>query len=230
MNKNRKTAIIVGVLFIIATTFFMIGQSFYDPIIKSDDVLDNAYPERFSLITGMTIGFIAIFAIILIPVFMFPILKKYNESLALGYVGFRILEGGFLAISLIGTLAFINMSQKFIESGSVLTSDISLLVNTIQALSNWAVIFSISFLFATGGLIFYYLLYKTKLIPRFLSGWGFIAEIILLVGVVLILFESFPGISPVVLEVIFALPIAVQEMVMALWLIIKGFNSKSKLY
>ncbi len=228
VDKNRKTAIIVGVLFIIATTFFMIGLSFYEPITTSENVLEKAYPERFSILTGVLIEFIGVCAIILIPVFLYPLLKKYNHALALGYAGFRFLEAGFLAIVMGGTLALINISQNFIDMGKIDASYHSILVNAIQSINGWTFMISVSFLFTVGGLIFYYMLYQTRLIPRFLSGWGFLAEVFLLIGTVLVIFEVFSGASPVLLELIFALPIAIQEMIMALWLIIRGFNKDIK--
>ena len=72
--------------------------------------------------------------------------------------------------------------------------------------------------------MFFLVLYRSKLIPRFISAWGFIAAALLLVGSVLIMFDAFAGISESGLELIFALPIAVNEMVLAVWLIVKGFN------
>ena len=72
--------------------------------------------------------------------------------------------------------------------------------------------------------MFYSVLYRSKLIPRFISAWGFIAAALLLIGSVLIMLDTFAGISETGLELIFALPIAVNEMVLAVWLIMKGFN------
>ena len=72
--------------------------------------------------------------------------------------------------------------------------------------------------------MFYSVLYKSKLIPRFISAWGFIAAAFLLTGSVLIMVEVFTGIPELGLELIFVIPIAVNEMVLAIWLIVKGFN------
>ncbi len=85
MNKNRKTAIIVGVLFITATFSLFIGESFYKPILSSPDYLDNAYPNKIIVIIGILLEFTKVLAIALIPVFLFPILKKHNEALALKF-------------------------------------------------------------------------------------------------------------------------------------------------
>ena len=82
----------------------------------------------------------------------------------------------------------------------------------------------INIVFALGSLILYSVLYQSKLIPRFISVWGLIAAIVLLTGSVLDNIDMFAGISGLIMELIFALPIAVAEMILAIWLIVKGFN------
>ncbi len=85
MNSPRKTAIIVGVLFIIAIVMLFIGEAFYKPILSSPDYLDNAYPNKIIVIIGILLEFTIVPAIVLIPVFLFPILKKHNEVLVKVY-------------------------------------------------------------------------------------------------------------------------------------------------
>ena len=222
-NTHRKTAIIVGVLFIIATVGFFIGQAIYDPILSASDYLDTAYPEKTIVIVGLLIELTSVLAIPLIPVFLFPILKKQNEALALGYVVFRILEAMLLILALVGSLSLINLGQDYLESGGVDASYFQNLGSSIQSVGDWA--FSISIVvFALGALMLYYLLYRSRLVPRSISAWGLIAAIWLLTGTVLILIDMFTGISELGLELVFFIPIAVNEMVLAIWLIVKGFN------
>ena len=224
MNSIRKTAIIVGVLFIIATTFFMIGQSIYGPTINSPDYLEIAYPSRMKVMVGMLIELIGDFAIILIPVFLFPVLKKRHEALALGYAGFRFLEAGFLIIAMIGSLSLVNISQNYIDGSGLNSLSFEILGSGIKSINEWAFMMSVSFLFPIGAMIVYYLLYTSRLVPRLISGWGFFAAALLLTGSVLIIFDIFTGFPELQLELILTLPIALQEMVFAVWLIVKGFN------
>ncbi len=224
-SPDRKFAIIVGTLFIFATFFFMIGQSLYEPIIGSADYLEITHLNKTKILTGMLIELVAVCSIILIPVFLFPVLKKTNEALALGYAGFRFLEAGFLFIVMVGTLSLINISQNYIANEKMNTSIFEILGNGIQSINEWAFIMSVSFLFPLGALIVYALLYKSKLVPRFLSAWGFIAAAHLFIGSILIIFDIFTGVSEMLPELVFSLPIALQEMVFAVWLILKGFNN-----
>jgi hypothetical protein len=223
MNTHRKTAIIVGVLFIIATVMLFVGGAFYEPILSSPDYLDIAYPNRIIVIIGILLEFTKIPAIALIPVFLFPILRKHNEALALGYVVFRLLEAVLLVGIEINKLSLISVSQDYLNKGGMDASFLQTIGSWIQSVNDWT--FAIYLIvFTLGALMFYSVLYKSKLIPRFISAWGFIAAALLLIGSVLIMVDMFAGISETGLELIFALPIAVNEMVLAVWLIVKGFN------
>jgi hypothetical protein len=225
-GTNRKTAITVGVLFIIATVFLFIGEAFYDPILSSPDYLDIAYPNRIIVIIGILLEFACVIAIPLIPVFLFPILKEHFEALALGYVVFRLLEAVLFIMVEINKLSLISVSQGYLNKGGMDASYFQNVGSSIQSWNDWS--FSLYVVvFTLGALMFYSVLYKSKLVPRFISAWGFIAAALLLTGIVLIMVEAFTGIAELGLELVFALPIAVNEMVLAIWLIVKGFNSST---
>jgi len=218
----RRTAIVVGVLFIIATAFLFLGGALYDPILEGDDVLANAFPERNTAIAGLLIEFICVMAILLIPVFLFPVLKRQNEALALGYTGFRFLEVVLFLALQANLLSLVWVSESYLASGSAGFDGI---LATIRA-QNEALFFVYVLVFTLGALVLYGLLYESKLVPRWLSVWGFAGAALLLIGVVLMLLGVVEG-TVFDSEVFWAPPIAVQEMVMALWLVFKGFDSKA---
>ena len=223
MNSNRKTAIIVGVLFIIATGFLFIGGAVYNPILSSPDYIEIAYPNRITVIIGILLEFVIVLAMPLIGVYLFPILKKHNEALALGYVGFRFFEAILFVVIESNKLSLINVSRDYLNRGGMDSLYFQNIGSTIQSVNDWT--FSIYVLvFTIGALLLYSVLYKSKLVPRFISVWGIIAAAIMLTGSVLSMFEMFAGISDLVLQLILVIPIAVNEMVLAIWLIGKGFN------
>jgi len=175
------------------------------------------------VIIGILLEFICVLAMPLIPVFLFPILKKHNEALALGYVGFRFLEAVLYIGIEINKLSLINVSQDYLNKGGMDASFFQNIGSSVQSVNDWA--FSIYVVvFTLGALMLYSVLYKSKLIPRIISAWGFIAAAFLLTGSVLIMVDMFTGISGLGLELILTTPIAVNEMVLAIWLIVKGFN------
>jgi len=229
MKSNRKTAIIVGVLFISAIVMLFVGEAFYKPILDSPDYLDNAYPNRIVVIIGILIEFIGVPVVVLIPVFLFPILKKHNEALAVGYVGFRVFEAGILSVAYISKLSLVNLSQNYLNKGGVDASYFQYIGSSIQSVNYWAGTTGLIYLivFALGSLILYSVLYKSKLVPRLISVWGLIATIVLLTSSVLFNIDMFAGFSDLGLEPLFWLPIAVAEVILSIWLIVKGFNSSA---
>lgn len=215
MKTYRQNAIIVGVLFIIATAFLFFGQAFYDPVLSTPDYLNEAYPGRITVVVGILIEFACVIAIPLIPVVMYPVLKRHSEPLALGYVVFRLFEAVFFVVTQLNRLALISVSQGYLTGDAAFYQNLG---SIIQSQIRW--VFSMYVvIFAIGALIFNAALYGSKLVPRVLSAWGLIAAAMILIGQVLLLLE----LSSDTIAAIFYLPIAVQEMVFAVWLIAKGF-------
>jgi len=151
---------------------------------------------------------------------MFPILKKHNESLALGYVGARIFEGFFFVVAAIGLLSILSLSQEFVNAVAPVASYFQTSGALLLAVFDWSSIL-LDFPFALSALILNYLYYKSKLIPRWLSVWGLIGGALILATSHLHMFDLSPSL------VYLAAPIGIQEMALAAWLIVKGFNSSA---
>ena len=224
MSAQRKAAIVVGVLFILAIVLLFIGQAIYEPILGAPDYLDRAYPNQRTVIVGVLLEFTGTaLAVALIPVFLFPILKRHDEALALGYFGFRLLEAVLHAIDKLKKLSLVGLSQRYLDGGAMDASAFQMIGGSIQSESYWAFWLSVV-VFAVGALIFYSVLYRSRLVPRWISVWGFIAAVLLLIGSVLPELGAFAGFSGAALELVFVLPIPLNEITLAIWLISKGFN------
>lgn len=217
MNNNIKTARIVGVLFIAATIAYSLSVVLLDPILGTSDYLTKISANENILIISAFLVLIDAVAVAGIAIVIYPVLKKHNETLALGYVGARIAEGVLFSVNVITTLTLLTLSQEFAKSGALDTSYYQILGTVLLAAGNWAYLLGLGLAFALSALILNFVLYQSKLVPRWLSVWGFVGAALVFVNYLL---ESF-GTNPV--EILF-LPIAVQEMVFAIWLIVKGFN------
>ena len=223
MNSNRKTAIIVGVLFIAATVAGILSVV-YGPNLDAPDYLANLSANENQVFIGALLEFTMAVLIVGIPIFMYPILKKYNEALALGYVVFRTIEVVIFTVGAISLLTLLTLSQEFVLAGATDASYFQTLATLLLAVREWgggtfsAIVFSLS------ALILNYVLYRSKLIPRWLSGWG-------LIGAILYLGSGFlPLFGYGLLSTIYLLmeaPLGLNEMVFAVWLIVKGFNSSA---
>jgi hypothetical protein len=220
MNSNRKTAIIVGVLYIIGTVAGILSVVLTGPILDTPDYLVRTSANANQVIIGALFVLIMGLALAMVPVMMFPISRKHNEVLALGYVVFRgALETvGYIA-TVISLLFLVTLSRAYVQAGAPDPSNFQALGTLL--LDSKVISFAFTIVFILGALMFYYLLYQSKLIPRWISGWGLIAIIPYLAQPLLVMFGLIKSSSTI--DVLY-LPMAVQEMVLAVWLIVKGFN------
>lgn len=216
MNTNKKTARIVGVLFLTAMVTSLLGGGLLESILNAPNYLINVSANTTQVLIGMFLELINGIAVVGIAVMLFPILKPHNESIALGYVSFRIIESVFCIVSAISPLSLITLSQEYLKAGASDASYFQTLGTLfITARAHLAGLL-IPVFFCLGALLFYYLLYQSKLIPRFISVWG-------LVGVVLVLTLNLLEIG-ISTGMILALPIILNEIFLGIWLIVKGFN------
>ena len=221
MNSNKKTARIVGALFIIGTVAGVLSAVFTRPILGAPDYLIEVSANENQIITGVLLVLIMGFALAMVPVMMFPILKKYNEALALGSVVFRgALEAVTYIAIVIGWLLLLVLSREYVKVGTPDASYFQILGTLLLEAVDWSSQI-LAIVFSLGALMIYYLFYQSKLIPRWLSVWGLIGAILYLATPLLGMFGSDLGMLMV--------PLALQEMVLAVWLIVKGFDSSASL-
>ena len=217
MDSTKNTGRIVGVLFLTLMIVYTIGALIIDPILNSPNYLTEASEKKNDLIIGVVFELINGIAYLGIAVLVYPFFKEFSESLALLYLGFRIIEFAMQMISDMSPLLLITASQGFTETNIQDTSSFQTLGSVLLAMRFWAN--QMVFLtYSLGALIFYYSTYHLKLIPRFLSIWGLIGAPLVIVN---ILFDSF-NIS---LGVDLGLIMGLNEIVLGIWLIAKGFKT-----
>ena len=221
MNNFRKTAISVGVLFIIATVLGVLGRSFSQPILDAPDYLIKISANGNQVIIGGLLVLLSAFACAGIAIGLYPVLRKHNEALALGSVGLRVMEGMLYIVSVVGLLSLLTLSQEYVKAGASNASFFQASGTSLLAVRDWAGQLSI-IAFTLGALMYYYVFYQSKLIPRWLSGWGLLGAALSLACALLTIFDQLVPFSTVF--ILLQLPIGLQEMVLAVWLIVKGFN------
>lgn len=225
MHTHRKTAIVVGTLFIIGTVAGILSLVVTTPVLDGSDYLARVSTDGNRLIVGALLVLTMSLVLALIPVVLFPIARKHNEFLALGYVVFR---GALEPIATIGVvipwLALVVVGQESVKAGAPDATYFQILGaalrGTQDALNSIVIV-----IFSLGALMLYTLLYRSRLIPRWLSLWGFVAIILHLAYGFALLFGLVTPMSTIAL--VLNLPIFLQEMVMAVWLIVKGFNAST---
>jgi len=220
MDYYRKLAIIVGVLFIIYTGLDILSFLFLGPVTSTNYLVSVS--ENSGLVgTGALILLIGGLCGAGIAISLYPVLKKFNAGLALGAVGFRISEGVLRFVAVGGYLLLITLSQQFVQAGAPDSSYFQTLGALVYAGNRWGNVLTV-LAFSVGALLYYIIFYRTKLIPRWISGWGLVGAILLMVSSALVTVGLIAPFSTT--QVILNLPILPQELVLAAWLIVKGFN------
>ena len=221
MNTYKKTAITVGVLFIVATVAGVLSALvLLQPVLTAPDYLVKFSENENKVILGVILDLIGAGAFVGIAVVIFPVLKKFNETIALGYVVARSFEAVPFIIGNTFLLALLALGQQYVQAGTPDASYFQTLGTALLAAYDWTQLLGPRVLASLAAVPFFTLLFQSKLLPRWISVWGLLAAIALLTGALLSVFTS---ISPTITLLIIS-PIAVQEMVMAGWLIVKGFN------
>jgi hypothetical protein len=221
MNTERKNAISAGVLFIIADLVGFLSLPFMAPV-NAANYLFSVSTNGGLVATGAILLFIGGAAAIGIAISLYPVLRKYNEGLALGSAGFRTVEGVFDFISVLSLLILITLSQQFVDAGAPDSSYFQTLGILSISGFHWAANVIKLMAFSMGCLLYYIIFYRTNLIPRWLSGWGVVAAIMTMLSALLTMYGLIAPFSTA--QIVLNLPILPQELVLAVWLIVKGFN------
>jgi hypothetical protein len=225
MNTNRRIAVVAGVLFIIATSADLVSRVvLLQPILSAPDYLTKISANESQVLLGALFLFIGAVAASGIAIALFPVLRKHNEGLALGSVGFRLIEGALYLGIVVCLLSLVTLSQGSAEAGapasSVFQVPASLFMAARDSLGQVSVL-----TFGLGGFMYYWVFYQSRLVPRWLSAWGLVAIAMVMVSGLLVMLRLVESFSPP--QLVLALPIFLQEMVLAVWLIVKGFNPRA---
>lgn len=224
MNTYRKTAVAVGTLFIIGTVAGILSAVVTAPIMAVTTYPLNVSESEIQWIIGTLLILVMGFSLAMIPVLLYPIFKKHNEVLALGAVLFRgILEVVCYIVPVISMFLLLSVSQIHGKTGAAEAANLQILGSVLNATIDWSNLI-LGLVFSIGALMIYVLFYQTRLVPRWLSGWGFIGAILYFVAHISGIFGTQQVLSLNTSLGFLLAPLAIQEMAFAIWMIVKGFN------
>lgn len=214
MTSLRKTSLAAGILYLVS--FVSIPTlALYDSIHQANYILGQG-PDT-AVIIGNILEIVVALAGIGTAVVLYPVLKKQNEGVALGLVGSRVLEAATIFVGVMFLLTVVTMRQTAAGEEALVTS------HTLVIMYDRMFLIGQSFLPAIDDVLLGYLLYKSKLVPRGLSLIGLIGGPVLIVGDVFVLFGIIGQRDPS--TALFAVPVALFEFALGIYLIVKGFSS-----
>jgi len=225
LGQYRKTAIIVGILFLVCTGATLLSFPFGGSLLENSDYLTKLAGRETSVVTGALIEFIWAASGAGIAIALYPVLRRVNDAVALGSVGLRLAEGIFVLLGTLGMLLFLTMSKEFVSAGAAGLYSFNTSGTLLLGMRDWSQNVLSSLGFALGAMMYYALFYKSQIIPRWLSGWGFLGAVLSLAATIQASYAGTFDLGSV--NTILNIPIGVNELVLAVWLIVKGFNAKS---
>jgi hypothetical protein len=189
------------------------------PGLTGTDYLGGLAAEPVRVAAASLLLLIAAFACAGIAVAMYPVLRRAAVGLALGSVVFRTLEAVMYAVAIVSLLSLSTLGQASVAAGPADRAALGAIGGLLLSLREQASTIGV-FAFCLGAFLYYIAFFRSGLIPRWLSGWGVVAIGMLAAAGVLALFAG----RPVTDYVPLAASIFLQEMVLAVWLIAKGFS------
>lgn len=220
--KNRQIAAIVGALYIVGTVSGVLSLVATGPVLGASDYLARIAADGSPLAAGALAVLIMGLALAMVPVVIFPVLREHSQTLAIGYVVFR---GGLETVTYIANaislLLLLPVSRAFVQAGASNVASYQALGTMLTAMGDTCTALT-DIVFPLGALMLYSVFFRSGLIPRWISGWGLVAAVLYLIGGLQLVFGQVSAMDTS--HLVLVLPMGPQEMVMAVWLIVKGFN------
>lgn len=222
--SQRRAEIGIAALFLITAAVSIPAAFLLDPILNASDYLAKVYPNRGAVELGSLMWSINNIGIGFIAVFAFPVLRRLDETLAVGYLASRIVEGTIMMVGSAASLLLIPLSQAFIKAGAPRNSWFLTLGDVLKHLKLLGLTELSLPMLGLGGLLFTWMLFRFRLVPRFISVVGLIGYTIILLGSIANWFGLIDA-SPGGNATIFALPVASFEIILLpFWLLFRGFQ------
>jgi Domain of unknown function (DUF4386) len=214
MDSLRKTALTAGVIYLI--TFISIPTiALYGPVRNDPNYIVGPGPDT-PVIFGGVLEIIVALACIGTAVVLYPVVKRQNEAVAMGFIGARVLEAAAIFAGVVSILSVVTLRQAGAGPDALVTGQ------ALVALHNWTTLLGQGFLPAVNALLLGSLLYRSRLVPRIIPLVGLLGAPLLVVSDIATLFGLKEPVSA--LSALAALPIALWEFSLGVYLIVKGFK------
>ncbi len=221
-HTHRRAAIFVGIFYIVAAVAAVLGLVFYGPLLNSPDALIKGVEPKNQVIVGALMEFLLVGSAIGTAVGLFPLLRKYNESIALGYLCFRFMEAALITLGIVSVLSLLTLSQKFVTGAAPNPAAFQSSSTLLLAIHDWTFLLGPDLMLGINTMLYSFLLYTSRLVPRLIAGMGLTGATFILLAALLEMFGIIGQTS--LWGILLAIPVAVYEMTLAVWLIVKGFN------
>lgn len=220
MHANRRGTTIAGVLALVGV---FAGVLSVVPVLEQPDYLTLISAHESEILLGAGAQLFMIPAYVGFALYLYPTLKLGDEALSLGFVGFRLIAAMFHFIGVILLPLFLILSEGFVQSVGANPSHIEVLGEMLREGRNLVNHVALIIALCIGDLLLFGILHRYRLVPRWLSTWGIVGAGLALAASSMVLFGLADVVTPLYLTL--NAPLATQSLVLALWLIARGFDT-----
>ena len=222
MDSHRRNAIVVGVLFLIASVAAVLGFLLYGPILKNPDYVLKGPTDAHQLALGAFFELVTAGAVAGTSIALFPYLRRRSETRAVAYVAFRLLEAFLIVLGLVSMLSILTLRQQLVGGVALDAAALQVFARGLVAVHDWTFMLGPNFMLGINTLMYSAVLYQTALIPRPLATLGVVAALSVFAAALLELFGIIAQVSP--WGAVLSLPVASFEICFAIYLIARGFR------
>lgn len=222
MNSTRRIAVVAGVFFIVAAVAAIIGLALEGPVLNDPGYIVAGSGADARVILGAFFEVIVVISVIGTSVTLFPIVKRQNEGIALGYVAGRVVEGVVIAVGIISLLSVVRLRQEFAGVTGADAASLVTVGKSLVAIHDWTFLFGPNLALGPNTLMLAYLMYRSRLVPRAIAVLGLVGGPLIFASGTAEMFGLYGQLSA--WGAIAAIPVFGWEMSLAVWMIVKGFK------
>jgi Domain of unknown function (DUF4386) len=222
--RQRRAEIVIASLFLLTAAASIPAAFLLDPILNAPDYLARVFPNKGAVELAALLWSINNIGIVFIAVFAFGLIRKLDEALAVGYLACRIIEGTIQMVGIIATFLLIPLSHEFITAGTPQSSWFVTIGDVLKH-ARFLALTQVSLpILGLGGLLFTWMLFNFRLVPRFIAVVGLIGYALVFLGGIAGWFDLV-DVAPGGNGTPLAVPVAVWEIILLpFWLLFRGFR------
>jgi Domain of unknown function (DUF4386) len=222
MTSTRRTAIVAGVFYLLTEVTAIGGMLLYGSILGTPQFIVSASGDNTSVRAGAFLEVLLAIAVVGSAVTLYPVVKRVNEGMALGYVAGRLIEATIIAVGAISLLAVVTMQRDLAgATGAEATAAVTV-GQSLVAVHDWTFLFGPKLALGVNTVLLAYLMYRSRLVPRVIAVIGLVGGALIFASGTAVLFGLYADLS--IFGIAAAVPVLAWEVSLAVWMIVKGFR------
>jgi hypothetical protein len=224
MDPDRRSAVLTGTFYIIGTVAGLVALGgVLEPLLSATDYLRAYGTMETRVLIASLLELLMGVSLVAMAVAVYPVLRRFSPGAAIAYFGARVFEGVVYILSVVSMLALVELGTEYVKSAPADAARLQPLGAILLGVSEWAghVVLDVAIL-PLGALVLYWVLFRARLVPTWLSVWGLIGAVLYWAAGVLVMFHVIT--PPTTPHIMLQAPLGLQEMVLAIWLIARGFR------